>query len=275
MKEDYLKKDLPKNRKEDIVYILKYRKNVLFQIILFSLPFTIPFFAYLIFSRYFIEGYINLPTDVFLNSIIRNFPNLFFVFLLGAGLSGVFYTLRKLIFMEPVKVSYHFFKGIKDSGFEFGLFCFIYFVIYLLFDILKKYILVFKNSNVILYLLINIIIILILMFLLYILIYILASSSLYIVSFNAAIKDAFKNGFMSFFKSFSIFILLFSPYILLYLSNISYSSIMNLSGTILICFTVTVLSTMVVLSDAYDKFDININKVSYPELYKKGLYVEE
>lgn len=274
MEKDFLKEDLPKERKDTVKYLIKYRINTLFRALLFLMPFALPFFGWTIFSRYYFEKFIELSDNIFLSVCIRNFPNFFFIFLYGAGFAGIYYIVRRLLFSETVRVSYHFFKGVKDSGFEFGLFSLIIYLIYTLSDILvetMRSLYLAQSIPYFTYFLINALCFIVIGFLYFILSYIFASSSLYVASFNTVIKDAFKNGFKDFFKNLGIFLISFFPLIFLYPYQNSLYMYVNLAGMIILLLSFNVIGPLISLSRIFTQFDETINKISYPNYYKRGL----
>ena len=266
---DFLYSDLPKNRKDVIKYLIKNRMGSIMLILLLSIPFIAPFYFWLIFSRYF---YMNINETGPINFCLMNaFPNLFLVFLYGIGLSGIFYSIRRLIFSETLRIPYHFFKGIKQSGFEFGLFVTLSYIIYASFDLIDK-VIYFSNSPI--YYLITIIFLIFDFFLFYILFYVLSSASLYVVSFIQAIKDAFNNCFKNIKKNIFYYIISFFPLILIYFYHDNAFLIVNILGLSLLMIS-NVFGTLINLSNAYDLFDESINNKTYPNYYKKGLYKDE
>ncbi len=267
---DFLYSDLPKKRSEVVKYLLKNRKGSLIKILLLSIPFSLPLFFYLIYSRYF---YMSLEESGVLNYCLLNaFPGLFLTFLYGAGLSGIFYSIRRLIFGETIRIPYHFFKGIKQSGFEFGLFTTLFYIIYVLLDIIDKTVFMYANS---LYPIVTLLILLIDILLFYILFYVLSSASLYVVSFIQAFKDAFNNAFRNFKNNIINFIIGFHPLIFVYFYSNSLFLYLNIIGFIIMLFPFNILGPLFNLPVAYTLFDETINKDEYPNYYKKGLYRDE
>ena len=267
---DFEYKDLPKRRKEVVFYLLKNRRSSLLGILLLSILFSIPFYFWLIYSRYF---FMNMSDYHPVNFVLMNaFPGLFLSFLYGVGLSGIFYSLRRLLFMDTLRLPYHFFKGIKESGFEFGLFVSIFYIFYTAFDCVDKLTYTYIPS---IYVFITIIIAIIDILLFFMLFFVLSSASLYIVSFRQAFKDAFKNAFKGFYKNIIQYIFGFFPLIFLYFYINPLFLYINLIGVLFMVLVYNVLGPLFNLPIAYDLFDESINKVSYPKYYKKGLYKDE
>jgi len=271
---DFTYNDLFKSRREISKYVLKNRIFTIFNILLFLLPFLLPLLGWTIYSRYYFMDKLNSDNNLFLYIALNNFPGLFLSFLYGAGLSGVFYTFRRLLYNKTIKISYHFIKGIKESGFEFGLFTSITYIIYTLVDLFEKkmYFLYLKESiSQFSFAILFILSILFLFFILYMFTHVLSSASMYVVSFIQAFKDAFNNMFKNFFKRFLIFSLANIPLIFMFIYiNESYM-ILNILSMISFIVLTNAILLFYNLALIYDLFDININKLSYPEYYHDGI----
>ncbi len=273
IEKDFTKDNLPHNRKEAVIRLLKYRRSTLFSLLFLSFSFSIPLFFWIIFSRYFL--YDSIPSDhIFMYIAIRDFPYFFFIFFFAAGLSGIYYVTRRMLFGMSVNVRFHFFRGIKDSGFEFGLFSLIFMIVYALFDVFTLY-LQSISLSVPLYILIYMIAVFVLIICGLILFYVFSSSSLYIVSFFTAYKDAFHFSFNGFIKNISLYLLSSLFYLFLIPSSGNVSLIINSIGVLFLVLGGEVLQILIMSARVYTQFDESINKQEYPSYYRAGLMKED
>lgn len=265
---DFLYQDLPKNRKEGVIRLLKYRRSLILGILLLLIPFTVPLYVWLMISRYVLV-ISEIQNNIYLFLIIW-IPNLLLGFLYAAGLSGALYLIRRALFMQPINFKHHFFKGIKDSGFEFGFNSLFLMTIISLIDML-----VVVSSGTVYYWLT--LCIAMIAFILVIMIYsfIFASSSLYIVSLWRALLDGLTYTFKGFWKNIKAICIWIIPFVLLVPNNGNISLILNTVGLLYLAIGGFTISISFISARTYEVFDTAINKIEYPKYYMAGLYSEE
>jgi len=276
--QDFTNKDLPQSRLEEIARLLKYRKKTIILLSLLLLPFILPFFFWLIYSRYYLYPTLPNSSQAFLYIVLRDYPLIFLSFLMGSGLSGLFYSLKRLLFRETVRLPYHFFKGIKNTGFEGGLFLSIYSILFIILDVIQMFSrALFQENKLRIFGLIIILILLlaIAIILLMSLPFIFSSISIYVVSFSQALRDGFSSEFRGLGYNLLLFIIFFFPSFFILSDTGIASQIINLVGASLLTLGFLTIESFVFLGRALEIFDKNINKSVYPELYRLGLREEK
>lgn len=276
-KQDFTEKNLPINRGEEIKGLLKYRKKTLFSLGLLIIPFELPLLFWIIFSRYYLYSIVPTSEQAFMFTVTRDYPLIIFAFLFGFGLAGFFYCIRRLLFGETVKISFHFFKGLKESGFEFALFLSLSTILFMIFDILYVYQKACYSEGTLPFvgsILVVVLLVISSFIIVFAIPYILSSASLYVVSFNRAIKDGFKAAFKNLENNFLMTLFAILPWLLLIFEERMISMIINLIAISLILIF-NVIITLILSSKAYDSYDQAVNKVNYPKYYRLGLRKEE
>lgn len=275
---DFTKEDLPKTRFERIRMIFKYRKRTVILLLLLLFPFIAPSLVWHVYSRCYLYNEIPEPAQSFLYAVLRDYPQLFLTFLAGVGLSGAFYVARRMMFSQPLKLTYHFFKGIKQSGFEFGLFMSIYTLFLMIIDIFYSLSFVSYHAgkmNIFILIPLCLLFFAIVFILIASLPFVLSSASLYVVSIPKAFKDGFSSLFASMKKNFFKITLLISPLFLLIPEFTVITIYTSYIGAISLALFYVLFMVFMISSLAYVEFDESINKINYPEFYRAGLYTKE
>ena len=128
-KNDFTEENLPHNRKEQLLDIIKVRYRTLLNIGLILFIFLIPYmFSTLAKTLYEISIYEQYEPEeaiqlIRTNALIFGGINIICLVIFAIGLSGVMKIVKRLCFYDPVFFKEDFKAGIKDnSGFMIGLF---------------------------------------------------------------------------------------------------------------------------------------------------------
>ena len=267
---DFKKENLPKNRFKQFFDILIHRFLDIFKLSLLQAIFSMPLLATCVLFYVFIRNATD-QNSAFTVFLVQGLSLLITIPLVYVGLTGVFYCLRKIIHAESEYTSSSFFIGMKQEwgrGLLIGLFEGIsasatLIGLYLLFTYLPQ-----LNASVsgIGIAMIIIQFILVTMFTYHC----LAQITTYKNPFRYVLKNSFLLMTMRF--PFNLLFLLLHPGIFVALMCIM--EITMYVGVVLslLFSAIGYLIWMLNIISAFDKY---INKEHHPEIYKKGLYIQE
>lgn len=273
---------LPVTRKGQVKFILRSNGTLIFKLSLLNIIFALPFFAELFYLLFAIGPILNGDgTDTEKIALLCNlirvtslFTPITFAFL-STGISGISNVFKKLIYNDGYVLKRDFFKGIKEGkdGILANTILGAFVTIWLLG--------VFSLNGIgidgvfLMFLIMTIVILLVIPILF---LYNSLFSIYYSSGFFGLLKNAFIFSFHSFGVSFGLFLLgnmfFIVPYLidLILFSRITY---LSLSGLFLDFIYFGVFTHMLLQLYAVSRFDETINKGSYPDMYRKGLYREE
>ncbi len=255
--------DLPRNRMEALKLALKENPWRFVLLSLLSALFALPLFAYVFYFSFvfsFPEGNVYALLFFYLGYV----PCLC-LFFLGQG--GLFYSLKKLSFLEGVILPEDFFSGVKKNAKESlltGLFLGInYFVIKLFLAYLPSLSLGAIWNVVLSGVAYS------LLFLLSIpLLFVMPQASLYSSSFFLLYLNGWRFFLGKFISNLGIYLLLLLPYILF--ESLPYLAVFILAALLLSLFYFA-FSVFVFVLYSHAIFDKTINAKQFPELIRKGL----
>lgn len=267
---DFTKKDLPKNRFKQFFDISIHRFLDIFKLSLLQAIFAMPLLATCVLFYVFIRS-AGDKNSVFTIFLVQGLSLLITIPLVYLGLTGTFYCLRKIIHAESEYTSSSFFIGLKQEwghGLLLGIIEGIsagatLISLFLLFTYLPE-----LNASVsgIGIAMIIIQFILVTMFTYHC----LAQLSVYKNPFRYVLKNSFLLMTMRF--PFNLLFLLLHPGIFIALMCIMEITMYVGVMLSLLFSTFGYLIWMLNIIAAFDKY---INKEHHPEIYKKGLYIEE
>ena len=266
------KKDqLPRSRKEQFkrLFLDNYMKLVMFSMITFL--FVIPTIVLFLIINYQTSKLLRIENPDVANIV---FSSCLWFCLYGLpcqiitslGFAGLFSVMKKFVWDEPVLYS-SFFKGIKENYKQFIFifsFAYIFFVLFLL-TFARFYYLTIVPT-ILRYLLIG---------LSGLVLIIAISMSLYMctssVRYKVTIKDLIINSFKLCFKYFFINILLVIMISSLWIINLFVNPIAQSIIYLLLFIILISLFALIITSYHASIYDENVNKIMFPEIYRKGL----
>lgn len=266
---DYSNQDRPENRRSQFFDIFKHRFVELLKLSLLQTVFNVPLIITIILFYVLIRNSTNINSlmTVFLiqgGTFLITLPISFI------GMTGSFYSLRKIAYMEGEYASSSFFIGLREEwkrGLVIGLFSGLSTCIGVIGFFFAYFKLAEINATIsglaIALLSIQLMVVLMLCY------YSIAQS----VSYINELKHVIKNSFIMTLIRFPINLLCFIIHPGIFIALILIMEITMYIGVVLIVFLVAIghLLWMMNLLGAFDKY---INKDNYPDYYRKGLKIE-
>ena len=267
---DYVENERPNTRLEQFFDIFKHRFVELLKLSLLQAVFNMP----LIVSLILFYGLVRSATDI--NSLMTVFIIQGCSFIISVpvafiGLTGSFYSIKKIAFAEGEYASSSFFIGLKEewkNGLLIGLICgfsialsvigFFFFYFYL--SSINATISGFGIA---------------ILFIQAIVVYIVTIYSVgQIVIYSNKLKYVLKNSFIMTLMRFPLNLLIFIIHPGIFVTLVLIMDITMYVGVVLLVFIVAVMHTMWMMNllGAFDKY---INKENHQEIYRKGLKIEE
>jgi hypothetical protein len=268
VKSDFLVTDLPSNRKELFIDILKnqWRNLILmsFIILVILLPIIILRYYNLVIVTNMINSneVENIKNNIFNSYIGYSLINSFIIIITGILFGGVLRIYKKLSFNDGFFLVADFIKGIKENFKDF----FVIFSFYAFFNLLLEVLCInFLLENNYLYYFFKVIN----YFILFPIILIWVSlSTIYSDNVMVKLKSAYRLYIRYLFKILLFFILLILPLFLLAISN-SYVQLILPIVYSLIYFPYIYLIFILFMNHIFDE---QINKKNFPDLVGKGMY---
>lgn len=268
VKSDFLVTDLPSNRKELFIDILKnqWRNLILmsFIILVILLPIIILRYYNLVIVTNMINSneVENIKNNIFNSYIGYSLINSFIIIITGILFGGVLRIYKKLSFNDGFFLAADFIKGIKENFKDF----FVIFSFYAFFNLLLEVLCInFLLENNYLYYFFKVIN----YFILFPIILIWISlSTIYSDNVMVKLKSAYRLYIRYLFKILLFFILLILPLFLLAISN-SYVQLILPIVYSLIYFPYIYLIFILFMNHIFDE---QINKKNFPDLVGKGMY---
>ena len=263
-KVDFTINNLPKNRREQCKDLLKNRFLTILVTGLFLLLFFIPYFLTILYKDSALIVIQNGPeaeivTRTFSLNIIYNILSLISLIILFVGISGILKIYKQLIYNEPLFLKEDFIDGIKENFKSLVLIVILIWVFNFMEYLISfsfqesmfgyiplgvNYALIFPIFTVMIYL-----------------------SSVYTNSFFVNLKSSIIIYFKHFPSIILGFVFLFGFFFLRYIPNTFIKYISIIIG-ITIVFP---LAIFINYENYINIFDIDINRVQFPNFYKKGL----
>lgn len=255
---------LPKTRKEQLKYILSYRKLDIFLMSIFVTLFSLPILLWLIACNY---APIFKENNIFNVLVVYGVMMLLFP-IVGWGVGGACYSLRRMILGEGSNIRHDFFPGIKLTFKPFS----IVFLIFGFINLVVHVNLFYCGSidNKWLGALFSGLCYVISFFLTIVFSYVLAQTLIYSSSVKQLIFTGFKFMMGKIVPNIGLFILILLPYFL-----IDFIQIMAFITVFILLLGYTGLMLLLFNIYAFYLFDEYINKDLYQENYHMGLMKDE
>lgn len=279
-KSDYLSSSLPKNRKSQFKDIFSTDFGTYFKIGLILLVFALPFLTLVIFGPYYLDYRRQLlvsngaSEEVIKDSLlivnyVISLLKVLSLMIFSIGLSGVGRINREISFSNGVIFFKDYFKGVKQNFKTYMLISFIMGIL-LFFIELTTTTLLESASIEVTYLLAGVMYGVLFLVLLPTNMLILSSSTIY----NLKFVHAFLNCVRFVLKNIFVCILFALLPIGLYYIQLINLFYIQASIYVLVILLIVPLFTEAWHLYALSRFDLYINKDNYPEIYLKGLYIE-
>lgn len=273
---DFEISNLPKNRIEVFVDILKVRFDLILKTGAILFVFLIPLIVFSISKNISINtvndnyqnGFIDLQVynqSLFSLSLIYAILQILSLLVFSVGLSGVLNIYKRVCFYENIQLKDDFFRGVKANFrhifIVFSIIGFMYFLVTIYVQMNKSI------DDYLTTIICYFPIVLGLVLIIPVLLTVVFQVPIYQNTFAQYCKNGFFFYGKTIFKTLGLLIALFIPYLPLFIANI-YSMI--ISG-IIVCFIVLPI-TILVLNLYYNSiFDEFLNKEQFKEIYKKGI----
>lgn len=267
---------LPVNRVQLFKFTFKHQWSMLVKLSLLLTLFALPLFILGLF-----KGVVS--ADLFLQmekapentELIKQyfsqqiFLDMFYIptlVIFSIGLSGAFSVIKQFTFQEGFVFFKSFFKGIKKNGREFVLVTLFYSVVYYLVLFLQNYL---SLMNFELYLMVVIFATIISIIIFSMAIFAYTQIPIYTNSILRTIKNSFLFTFSKVWKICGIILITFGPLLIVSVFQSYIVSIIIYLLYIFIGFGYCILFTSLYCHSVFDEV---VNKVHFPEIYRKGLY---
>lgn len=197
------------------------------------------------------------------------FLNIFYIpafIILSIGLSGVFTVIKKFAFQEGFVLLKSFFQGIKNNAKEFIVVTLFYSVIYYLVLFLQNYL---SLLNFEFYVMVTIFSSLISILIFSMAIFAYCQIPIYTNPITRTIKNSVLFTLSRVWKICGIALITFGPLLIVSLFQSPIASLIVYLIYIFIGFGYCILFTSLYCHSVFDEV---VNKTSFPEIYRKGLY---
>lgn len=275
---DLSKKELPKNRKEVFVDLLKHQKRDLVSLSMLTFVFLLPLVVdILVFNQYIIGAGMSIEDKAVLSSTV--FSLIFYMMLIAipcvliafVGLGALAHVCKNIVWQEGVIIGPDFFSGLKKNwkhsliiGLIFGLSLFLLVVGTLFFERVEQV----SEMPWVLSMGVGLCIV---QFIVLSIVCVYALT--YTCYYTNSIRDVLRNSFVFLAAKFFKNILLFSLTTGLVVGLMFADFIAQIIIIVLLAFIISFMMIGWTLL-SHEAFDQYINMEFFPDYYKKGLYID-
>ena len=274
-KKDFSLSDLPKNRAQQFVFVFKTRFGVLFRANLLCALFLLPLCLWNTICGWYVADIVKDMTAAeqmsrLINlTLLRYGTDAVLCALASAGLSGMYYLVRRICWGQSVKVVADFFAGVKNSGAQFATVGFVYGALTALFNYLFNFSLLTASANhAFVWVVAQVLTIVAQVLITLIALFCFALSSLYNVKTGKLMVSGAVLAFKRLFSGLGIAVVSLLPTAIWFVLPWGFLQIIGLCVVTIIgvCYSVTVQTVF-----CLGVFDVFINKMQYPDFVGKGL----
>lgn len=273
-KKDFALSDLPKNRVQQFAFVFKTRFGLLFRANLLCALFLLPLCLWDTISGWYVADFVKDMTaaeqmSVLINmTLLRYGTDAVLCALAAAGLSGMYYLVRRLCWGQSVKIA-DFFAGVKNSGAQFAVVGFVYGALTALFNYLFNFSLLTASANhAFVWVVAQVLTVIAQVLITLIALFCFALSSLYNVKTGKLLANGAVLAFKRLFSALGIAVVSLLPTAIWFVLPWGFLQIIGLCVVTVIgvCYSVTVQTVF-----CLGVFDVFINKTQYPDFVGKGL----
>lgn len=272
---DFTESDMPSNRFKQFRFVFRTRFGVIFRANMLSALFFLPYLAWDLLSGGYVEHYIaDLTVGERLSSLsylsLLQYGTEIPLIMLGfAGLSGIYYVIRRICWGQSVKIVPDFIKGLKDSFLQFIMLGLLTGVINLLVRYIVDFsILTMAGGNALLWGLAVTAAILFAVIYCVALMFALCQSSLYKLSFGRLIANSYILAFKRLLRSLAACLCSLAPVIVF--AVMPWTFVKIIGDCVIIVFSIGFAATVQTVF-CHWVFDDFINGRSYPDYVGMGL----
>lgn len=272
---DFTEADLPSTRWKQFKFVFKTRFGIIFRANLLSAPFFLPFMIFEVIVGSYVADFVKDMTaqqhfshliNLTLLQYASEIPLLVFGF---AGLSGLFYVLRRVCWGQSVKIAADFGKGLKQSWLQFALLGLVTGIINLAAHYIINFaILTLSGGNAVLWSLAIALTAVFVIIWCIVLMFALCQSSLYKLSFFRLVLNSFIFTFKRLFRSLLFCFCSLAPVLIFAFMPWAFMKIIGCC--VAVVFSLGFAATVQTVY-CHGVFDVFINAKDYPDFVGMGL----
>jgi hypothetical protein len=278
-KSDCTELDLPHNRREQFLDMLKNRYATFLLMGFILLLFAFPLIAISLVKNILVNNMVaslaassidetSFHTYYFVLLVVASFLECLFFLLLSIPFAGFSRIYKRLSFGESLSFKEDFSLGVKGNGRSVFLGTLLLSGVVFLSLLPVNFITAFGNDNYFLNVLAYSPLFLTVVIAFPTYVYHIVSGAIYDNTFKQNIRNSFLFYAKSVFSSLGISLLELTPFVFIFISNIYWM----IFGTVVALLVVWPLAHLFFTLHANFVFDLNLNTVQYPSIVNKGLY---